>query len=315
MKIRDLLVTLPLIAFAGPGCGEKAAVAPDGGDEGNDDAAQDADDGGESTTTQDDGGETPDTAEEGGTTTGDEDDGTDTNMFVIPPDGGPMGVFECDPWAQDCPAGEKCMPWASMGGTWDATRCSEVAQSPGQSGDSCTVEGNGATGIDDCDIGNVCWNVDPETNMGTCVPQCQGTEENSICEDPDQVCSIANGGAITLCLASCDPILQSCSEGEACYPIDDDFACAPDVSGTLGAFGDACEFLNVCDPGLICIGAASLSDCSSANGCCSSVCDIDDPDSDAACQAQDAGTSCEPWYEEGQAPPGSEAIGVCAIAP
>ena len=50
-------------------------------------------------------------------------------IFILPDDGG-TGVFECDLWGQDCPDGEKCMPWASNGGTWNATRCSPVVDSP-----------------------------------------------------------------------------------------------------------------------------------------------------------------------------------------
>ena len=40
--------------------------------------------------------------------------------FFCPPDGGDE-FFECDLFAQDCPAGEKCMPWANDGTeVWNA---------------------------------------------------------------------------------------------------------------------------------------------------------------------------------------------------
>jgi hypothetical protein len=43
--------------------------------------------------------------------------------FIVDPDGGGPSI-ECDQWAQDCPPGEKCMPWANDGGSsWNATRC------------------------------------------------------------------------------------------------------------------------------------------------------------------------------------------------
>ena len=247
-----------------------------------------------------------------------EDDGADDGApattgvgFIEDPDGGGVS-FECDLFAQDCPEGEKCMPWANDGGTaWNATRCSPISDNPGQAGDMCTVEGSGVSGIDDCDIGSMCWDVDPETNMGTCVALCTGDEADPICEDPDTACAIVNEGAIVLCLPSCDPLLQDCPDGQACYPINDDFLCVPDASGEMGVYGDPCEFINACDPGLMCLGAAAVPDCTGSQGCCSEVCDTSDPSGDAQCSGADQ--ACEPWYEEGAAPPGYEDVGACAL--
>lgn len=42
--------------------------------------------------------------------------------------------------------------------------------------------------------------------MGVCTEFCQGTENNPICP-PLTSCLIANGGSITLCLETCDPLL------------------------------------------------------------------------------------------------------------
>ncbi len=233
--------------------------------------------------------------------------------FIEDPDGGGVS-FECDIFAQDCPEGEKCMPWSNDGGgAWNATRCSPVSENPGQAGDECSVEGSGTSGIDDCDIGVMCWDVDPKTNIGTCVAMCTGDEANPICEDPDTNCSIANDGAIVLCLPSCDPILQDCPEGQACYPINEDWSCAPDASGEMGVYGDPCEFINVCDPGLICLGAASTPNCQGAAGCCTEVCDLTDPAGDDQCSGSGEGQTCQAWYEEGAAPPGYEDVGACAL--
>lgn len=145
------------------------------------------------------------------------------------PDGGPS-PFECDIFDQDCPEGEKCTAWGSSGGAWNATRCVPVVDNPGQPGDDCTVEGSAVSGVDDCDIGSMCWNVDSETNMGRCIALCIGDAANPMCADPDATCSITNDGSLVLCLLSCDPVLQDCSEGEGCYPVDDAFVCSPDSS-------------------------------------------------------------------------------------
>ena len=243
-----------------------------------------------------------------------EETGVDTMMFILTPDGGPPGVFECDLFAQDCETGSKCMPWANDGGpAWNSTRCSPLSASPGQAGDECMVEGSGVSGVDNCDIGLMCWNVD-ENGMGVCEDMCTGSAENPICEDPGDACSIANNGAIVLCLAACDPLIQDCEvENEVCYPINEEWVCAPDASGDTGVYADPCEFINACDAGLVCLGAAAFTGCEGATGCCSSVCDVEDPDSDAECTALDAGQTCEPWYTEGNAPPGYETVGVCAV--
>jgi hypothetical protein len=159
----------------------------------------------------------------------------------------------------------------------------------------------------------MCWNVDPETNLGVCVPFCMGSEANPICEDPSTTCTIANEGALILCLPNCDPLLQDCQEGEACYPVGDTFVCGPDVSGEMGLFGEPCAFINVCDPGLFCAGPDIVPDCQGASGCCSSFCDTSDPEASANCPGAAGGQECTPWFDEGQAPPGLENVGACAI--
>ena len=44
---------------------------------------------------------------------------------------------QCNPFTQDCPEGEKCMPWANDGGgSWNATRCSPISDNPGEPGEA-----------------------------------------------------------------------------------------------------------------------------------------------------------------------------------
>lgn len=207
----------------------------------------------------------------------------------------------CSLWDQDCPEGQKCMPYSNDGGgIWNDTMCVPIDRNPRDVGESCTVEGDAVSGIDDCVEGAMCFYVDPETNMGECIAFCEGNEAEATCDDPCTFCNITSDGILTLCLSDCDPIAQDCGDGLACYPITDTFACAPDVGGEDGAIGSACEFLNVCDPGTLCGDATMLPDCEGAAGCCTPFCDADaavDP-----CDAQYPGTVCVPWWEEGQEP-------------
>jgi hypothetical protein len=281
----------------------------------NDTGEQESSDGGSSPAESSDDGQTSLTTAED-STGGEDSTGASTMTgigFITPPDGGGVNI-ECDIWAQDCPEGEKCMPWANDGGNaWNATRCSPLDPAPASVGDECTVEGSGVSGIDNCEVSSMCWNVDPESNMGTCIAFCMGSEANPVCENPGSSCSILNEGTLILCLPNCDPLLQDCNEGEGCYPTNDIFSCVPDAGGEQGAFGEGCEFLNVCDPGLFCANPAGVPNCAGSIGCCSSFCDTTDPSATSNCPGNAGGQECVPWFEEGQAPPGYENLGACVI--
>ena len=215
--------------------------------------------------------------------------------------------FECDPFAQDCPEGEKCMPWAADGGTtWNATRCSPIADNPTQVGEMCTVEGSGVSGIDDCDIGAMCFDVDGETNEGTCVEICSGSEANPVCTTPETSCTISNGGSLVLCQPICNPLAHECEDGEGCYLVEETTVCAPDASGDLGGPGDPCEFVNVCDDGLFCAGAAAVENCDGV-GCCSPYCAVGD---DSGCLE---GQTCVPFFPNGAPSACLEALGGCSL--
>ncbi|MEM9457607.1 MAG: ribulose phosphate epimerase [Myxococcota bacterium] len=247
------------------------------------------------------------------TTTGGDPDTEEGGSFIVPVDDPEL---ICDVWAQDCPEdGHKCMPFSNDGGlAWNDLKCVPIADNPGQPGDPCTVEGSGLSGVDDCDIGAMCWGVDGETNMGTCVAMCSGDQQAPLCEDPETSCAIVNDGVLTICLPSCDPLLQTCAANEACYPVNGVFTCAPDASGPeLGAFGDPCEAINMCDAGLFCAAAAAVPDCQSSAGCCSNFCDLGATDPVDDCAGASEGQDCVPAYDEGEGAPGTEDIGLCAI--
>jgi hypothetical protein len=229
---------------------------------------------------------------------------TDECAFICVFDVGDTG--ECDPWAQDCPEGEKCSAYANDGGTaWNDTKCVGVAANPGQPGDACSVEGSGVSGIDSCDVGAMCWDVDAE-NEGVCVALCTGSPEAPVC-DGGFGCAVAND-VLNLCLSLCDPLAQDCPGDDLCVANGDQFLCVLDASGDAGQAFDPCEFANACDAGLLCVDPGASSECDvSAGGCCSPLCDLDAP----SCPGADQ--QCLPWFEEGSAPPGFEQVGICAV--
>ncbi|MEM6989598.1 MAG: hypothetical protein AAF721_03850 [Myxococcota bacterium] len=246
--------------------------------------------------------------------------------FLVQPDGAGSGIWECELREQTCRPHEKCNLWASDGGAaWNATKCVPVVDDPDQDGESCTAIGSGVSGFDSCDRGMICWDVDPVSLVGMCVPYCIGTSQNPTCRDPDKTCG--GNKDFLFCMHECDPLqpatgaagktdegLAICPLGCGCYPDFGGFLCSPDVSGDAGEPGDACEFRNSCDPGSICGSPEAAPVCDPhASGCCLPVCDLSDPDGDAGCAALDPDTACLGWYEEDQAPPGYENLGLCAL--
>ena len=225
--------------------------------------------------------------------------------FLCPEDMPPGG--ECDQWAQDCPAGQKCSAYADDGSTaWNNTKCVDVIGDPGLPGDACSVEGGGVSGIDSCDVGVMCWDVDPNTSQGVCVALCTGTAEAATCEAGFS-CAIAND-VLNLCLPDCDPLAQDCPGDDLCLPSDDHFICVLDAGGDEGQAFDPCEFGNVCDKGLYCFDPGYASECdANASGCCLPFCDLSAPD------CPGVGQECQAWYDGGTAPPGFESVGFCGL--
>ena len=228
------------------------------------------------------------------------------------PDTGGTVDIECDVWLQDCPKGEKCVPWANDGGeVWNATRCAPVEPDPDLPGEPCQTEAPGLTGIDTCALGSICWNVDQETLEGTCVAQCTGSADKPICADPDSGCVTGADSVLNVCLAFCDPLIPACLPGEACVPWGDEFYCAPDASGDEGQHGDPCEMVNGCDPGLFCASVDAVPGCMGSLGCCTEFCDATMAP-DEQCTGFADGEECVQWYGP-DAPFGTEDIGICVL--
>jgi cysteine-rich repeat protein len=115
-------------------------------------------------------------------------------------------------------------------------------------------------------------------------------DEGHLCSDEPSVCGL-----------QCDPLLQDCVEGEACYPIPAGSICLGQGSG---AQGDACMSIDGCAPGFACLDGGGCM----ADACCASLCDLS---GGAVCPSMEL---CVAWYGAGMAPPGYENVGVCAGA-
>lgn len=249
------------------------------------------------------------------TTTGDptfgQADESTGSVFLIEPDGGGSSCLCCDVFAQDCPDGEKCMPWSNDGtDVWNGTRCSPIDDEPGGIGEPCTVTGSAASGIDDCGPGLVCWDVGSDTLQGTCVAMCSGGEANPECPAGTE-CLVTNNGVLILCLPPCDPLaLEACPAGDTCVPSVEGFVCVPSA-GPVGS-GVPCEpawLPEACGPGSICAYLGSVPPCDGdLPGCCAATCDLSQPD-----PCGELGLVCSSWWGDGPVPPGFEDVGFCAL--
>lgn len=238
----------------------------------------------------------------GGDSTGETDE-TCNFLDCSAPDVPPPS--ECSTWDQDCPKGEKCNPWANDGGSsWNSLRCVPVDPDPDGVDDPCTVEGSPTSGLDSCEFGAMCWDVDPDTLVGTCVPLCIGDPSTPLCADPGRWCIATAESVLNLCLSECDPLdPMACPEGQGCYPSNGAFICAPDASGDAGGVFEPCRFINTCDPGFECAPSDVSIACEGPRGCCVPYCSLQAPN----CPAP---TTCVPYFE-GMAPPAHEDLGVC----
>jgi hypothetical protein len=205
-------------------------------------------------------------------------------------------IVPCDTWAQDCPDGEKCVPYASSGGTWDAHKCVPIS-GDGQLGEPCVTDGK-ALAIDDCGFGLFCWGA-IETDgqlIGQCAAQCTGDADDPIC-GPGTACVL--GPAV--CGLICDPESQDCPGALACSWTNSEFTC---VASEGVALGQPCESFEHCEAGTICLVGEFLPDCAGSS-CCTDFCHLDEP------ECQHPQTECVSFFEEGVG--WSTGPGVCVL--
>jgi hypothetical protein len=258
------------------------------------------------TTTATESGETSTSTETtiSGDGDGDGDDASTTNTintsgsFYAGPEIDENWDFECDPFAQDCPDGEKCVPYSSTGGVFDANKCVPIL-GDGQPGEPCDY-GGVVESTDDCAGNSFCWT---NSDTGVCIEFCQNVPDDPVCPMGLQ-CTIADGGSLNLCTSPCNPLMQDCSPEFACYWDNLHFSCVP-TSENL-ALGDPCGAINDCAPGLICTDTEFLPNCA-GDSCCASSCDLSAP------MCPQMGTECAAFFEGDPPPMGLENVGLCVI--
>jgi hypothetical protein len=185
----------------------------------------------------------------------------------------------CNPHIQDCPQGQKCSPHASEPGLfWNSASCFPVMENPAQIGEPCVVQGFVTSGVDNCDVGAICWEGDHDgQGEFKCASLCEGAIDDFVCP-PGSFCS-SFSEALAVCETPvCDPLVQDCPEtSDVCVPniyLTDDW-CLPDESGGTGQINDPCTVPNGCDKGLTCVGSDASIDCDpNATGCCQPFCEI-----------------------------------------
>ena len=97
----------------------------------------------------------------------------------------------CDIWnPDDCPEGEKCTAYATMGSSWDANKCVPVMGDK-QFLEPCMAFGDnpGVSGLDDCAKGSMCWDVGQDAT-GYCVEFCKGAPNDPSCPGWVSLCHL-----------------------------------------------------------------------------------------------------------------------------
>ncbi|PRP96554.1 hypothetical protein ENSA5_36300 [Enhygromyxa salina] len=234
----------------------------------------------------------------------DDDDPDEPDGPVFVPDADVPGSSQCDTFTQDCPEGEKCVPWASMGGGWDATKCVPVLGEL-EPGEPCVSQGI-VEATDECEVGAYCLASDGPN--GSCVELCGCSPDTPTCDTEGTTCSISNEGVIAWCLPVCDPVdSSSCGGSDICVNSAEDgnfvciFSTQPDEEP-----GQPCAFLNDCPNGTMCLQGETVPDCQ-GDFCCGSFCDLGAPD----CEP---GTECTAFFQQGAAPECLDDVGLCISA-
>ena len=178
---------------------------------------------------------------------------------------------ECDPLVQDCPEGEKCVPYVQTPGStsWDANKCVPVL-GEAAAGEPCHSDGL-ELATDDCDMDSVCFDVD-EQGVGICRGFC---DPQYACPEGES-CIVANDQVITLCYQSCLPFDPStCAEDQLCLWGGSDFHCFG--LEPVEPYGECDDIGEHCPSGQRCEFGSLLEGCA-VESCCTDYCDLSLPE-------------------------------------
>jgi hypothetical protein len=233
--------------------------------------------------------------------------------FLCPPDA-THPESQCDPVAQDCVEGEKCVWYVAAPGLGrrDAARCIPVT-GDGQPFEPCMLPTGFGPGItDDCGAESYCLEVYGTADHGFCAPFVQGARYG--CDAyPGASAAIENGSDFpAACLHyECQPLVEgSCPEGMQCtfypaflYGTNMCWFVPPEAELPLGA---ACDF-GECGEGALCVPGEWAPGCREER-CCTQWCDLNAPSCD------DPAAACElfpVWGGDGD--PDFEWLGACVV--
>lgn len=227
-------------------------------------------------------------------------------------------LVSCNPGREDqCDAGQKCSTYMSdlTKKQTDGTRCAPVTGTA-KLGEACTR--NRDEGTDDCGPMLFCnAGCSACDGPGTCIAYCDVDKDPvQDCKDrgvENGHCFHFNGNALPICMKVCDPIKQDCAdEKQACHATLDNFLCATfrPEPGSEGKYGQPCDRVQSCAPGLTCRDAKEVEACKDQEEgrCCTNICDRSKKDEKQCGGEQE---SCEAIFEKPVT--GLEDVGVCVL--
>lgn len=213
-------------------------------------------------------------------------------------EGPPEDMLECNPWLEDCPQGLKCRPYLIPNIGFEGTKC----MPPGDDPIGAPCDGDVLGSFDTCEQHAVCYNWIAEQEP-VCVSLCNAPRNSC---PPLTQCLVEQGGIFAYCLPGCDPLANHCLE-QVCVPANEpgNWTCV--IPTAAGKFGDDCSGAGSCAALHVCAEPNSAMECNpQANGCCTALCDLDNP------QCPGVGQVCVPWYAD-EAPPTLADLGVCRV--
>lgn len=230
---------------------------------------------------------------------------------------------DCNPWCQDCPAGQECRPVLEppeevFGDSKYVARCFPLPEEPAGLGDACTWN---AEKLDNCDKGAICSGF--ENDQTICVPLCSGTPSDPDCPSGTR-CVLSANNVLGFCAKTCSPLTQDCPvvdfsctvnspdcDGLGCLPwgLRDTPFCSYDI-GQATQYGEACGAPKHCAGGLACVSAEKMVGCGGPS-CCTPFCDLNN--ANFVCPEAENGIKCLPAFQEQAAPAGLANLGICRL--